>query len=89
MMASREHLAKAVVNFTDALWSEGPASRKAAAVDRLLDGDASFGLQLNASHAGILTVIVLQRLFDIGRMGVMALDQIGVVAVHRPNQLGQ
>ena len=37
----------------------------------------------------IRAVVVLKRAFDINRVGVVPFNEVGVVTVHRPNQIGE
>ena len=39
--------------------------------------------------SGIGAVVVFQRALDIDRVGIVPLDQVAVVAVHRPHEIGQ
>jgi len=48
-----------------------------------------FRFELQIALARVLAVVVLQRALDVDRVGVVPLNQIGVVAVHRANQIGQ
>lgn len=62
-------------------------SFKATAIDPLLDGDMRPGLKLEVAFFGVRTVVLLHGALDIDRVGVMPLDQIAVVTVHRPDQI--
>ncbi len=48
-----------------------------------------FDYELQVAFAAILAVVVLHRPFDIDGVRVVPLDEIGVVAVHRPHQVGE
>ena len=48
-----------------------------------------FGFELQIAVFGVLTVIALERAFDLDRVGVVAFDQVAVVAIHRPHQVGE
>ena len=65
---------------------------------RVIDTHAGAGLYDLGSDAaqrtgewlgGIGKVVLLQRPLDVDRMGVVALDEIGVIAVHRPDEIRQ
>ena len=45
--------------------------------------------ELQIAFAGILAIVVLQGTLDIDRVSVMPFDQVAVVAVHRPHQIGE
>jgi hypothetical protein len=66
----------------DALGTDGPAHGQAAVVDPLLDGHVRLGLDLKVPFIPILAVVVLERTFDVDRVGVVAFNQIRVVAAH-------
>ena len=46
-------------------------------------------LKLQVALLQIGAVVVPQRPLDVDRVGVVAFDEIRVVAVHRPDQIGQ
>jgi hypothetical protein len=77
-----EQLAEAAMDFADAGGGDGAAVGQRSAIDPLLNGDVGFGFQLQVALAGVLAVVVSERAFDIDGMGVVALNEIGVVAVH-------
>ena len=54
-------------------------------INPLLDLNVRFGFELQIPLDDIFAVVVLKCPFDIDGMGVMAFDQIAVVAVHRTN----
>jgi hypothetical protein len=62
--------------------------RHAIFIDPFLNGDMCLGLKLEVSLSRIGAVVALHRAFDVDRMGVMPLDEIAVVAVHRPHEIG-
>jgi hypothetical protein len=47
------------------------------------------GLKLKDSLPGIRAVITLERALDIHRMRVVTLDEIAVIAIHDPHQIGE
>ena len=65
------------------------AAVKPAVVDPLLDGDMRPGFKLQIALFGIVAVVVLEGALDIDRVGVVPLDQVAVVAVHRPHEIGE
>ena len=83
-----QQLAKAAVDFADGVRRDG-APFQAALVDPSLDGDMGFGLELEIALLRIVAVIVLERALDIDRVSVVAFDQVAVVAVHRPHEIGE
>ena len=58
-------------------------------VDPVLDVDMRFGFQLQVAFVGVLAVVALEGPFDVDRVGVVAFDQVAVVAVHRPHEIGE
>ena len=58
-------------------------------VDPFLNGDMRLGFKLKVSFFRIGAVIVPHRAFDVDGMGVMPLDEVAVVAVHRPHEIGK
>jgi hypothetical protein len=60
-----------------------------ARVDPCLHGDMRLCFELEVAFLRIAAVVALERALDVDRMGVVPLDQVTVVAVHRPNQIGQ
>jgi hypothetical protein len=84
----RQQFAKPPVNLADPLLCGCP-SLQAARVDPFLDGDVGFRLELQIALVRIDAVIVPERPLDVDRMGVVAFDQVAVIAVHRPDQIGQ
>ena len=65
------------------------AAFEAAAIDPSLDGDMRFRFELEVAFFRVLAVVVLERALDIDRVSVMPLDQVAVVAVHRPHEIGE
>ena len=47
------------------------------------------GFQLEVALFGVLAVVALEGAFDIDRVGVVAFDEVAVVAVHRPHEIGE
>jgi hypothetical protein len=83
----RDSRAESAMYFANAL-ADDRAFRQAAAVDPLLHRDVRFRFELKTTLAGILAVVVFQGAFDIDRVSVVAFDQVAVVAVHRPDKIG-
>jgi len=63
--------------------------RHAIFVDPFLNGDMRLGFELKVSLFRIGAVVVPHRAFDVDGMGVMPLDEVAVVAVHRPHEIGK
>ena len=51
--------------------------------------DMRFGFELEVAFFGVLAVVALEGALDIDRVGVVAFDQVAVVAVHRPHEIGE
>src|ERR1700722_4169190 len=84
-----QQFTKAPVNLADSLRLDSKAALEAAAIYPFLHGDVRLGFKLQIALAGILAVIVPERALDIDGVGVVALNEIGVVAVHGPHQVGE
>jgi hypothetical protein len=48
-----------------------------------------FGLALKIALPRARAIIILERALDIDRVGVVPFDEIAVIAVHRPDEIGQ
>jgi len=55
----------------------------------LLERDVGPALQLEGALGGVSGVVLPQRAFDIGRMGLVAFDKVGIVAIDRPEKRAQ
>ena len=84
----RQQLAEPAMDLTEALRSECSTSH-AAFINPLLNGDMRPGLELQVALAGILAVVLLKGALDVHRVGIVTLDEVGVVTVHRPHQVGE
>jgi hypothetical protein len=73
------------VGFADTVGGDG-APLEPAFVDPFLDGDMGPRLQLEIAPAGVLAVVLPERTFDIHGVRIVPLDQVAVVAVHRPHK---
>jgi hypothetical protein len=67
----------------------GRRFRHAIFVDPFLNGDMRLGFKLEVSLFRIGAVVVPHRAFDVDGMGVMPLDEVAVVAIHRPHEIGK
>jgi len=76
------------VDFTYRFAARG-APAQGTFIDPFLDSDVRPGFELEVALAGIPAVITHEGALDVDRMCVMALDEIAVIAVHRPDQRGQ
>ena len=65
------------------------ATLEAAAVDPSLDRDVCFSFELEVAFLRVLAVVVPESALDIDGMRVMPFDQVAVVAVHRPHEVGE
>jgi hypothetical protein len=57
--------------------------------DGLLNLDVRPALQLEGTFGRVCGEIRTHRPFDIGRMGVVAFDEVGIVAIDRPEKRAQ
>ena len=76
------------MQFPDAFRLEGPTI-EVAVVDPLLDGNMGLSFELQVSLMRVGAKVVPECPFDIDRMGLVPLDQVAVVAVHRPHEIGE
>jgi hypothetical protein len=84
----RKEFAEASVGFANS-FDGGGTAMESTIVDPLLDGDVGAGLLLQIALAGISAVVLVQGSFDVDGVGVMAFDQVAVVAVHGSDKGGQ
>ncbi len=77
----RQVLAEAPVDFAQAFGRKRVVGQ-AARVDPALHLDVGDGFKLKVPFLGIGAEVLVQGAFDIDRVGVVALDQVRVVAVH-------
>ena len=77
-----------VVDFLQA-GNGGHSVLEASFINPFLNSYMGPGFQLKVALFDIGTVVVFQRPLDIGQVGVMTLDKIAVVAVHRPYETGK
>ncbi len=83
-----QQFAEAPMNLADGVRGDG-AAFEAAVVDPVLDRDVRLGFELEIALFGVLAVVVLERALDIDRVRVVPFDQVAVVAVHRPHEIGE
>src|SRR5689334_2624107 len=76
------------MNFPDRFRSDCPVFQPAD-IDPLLDGDVSLGLELKVTFLGIIAVVAVDCTLDFNGMRIVAFDQIAVVTVHHPYELGE
>ena len=67
----------------------GRAGVQTALVDPFLDGDMSFGLELEIAFFGIVAVIALEGALDVDGVRIVSFDEIAVIAVHRTHEIGE
>ena len=84
----RQQFAEAPVQFRQRFWRCGMRGQSAP-VDPELHFDMRPCFQLQVAPYRIVAVIARQGPLDVDRMRVMAFDQIAVIAVHRPDQVGK
>ena len=63
--------------------------RHAVFVDPRLNRDMRLGFELKVALLRIGAVVVSHRPFDVDGVGIMPLDEVAVVAVHRPHEVGE
>ena len=84
----RQQLAEAPMNLADRS-DRRRATFYAALVDPALHGDVRPCFKLQVALFGIAAVVVLHRTLDVDRVRVVPFDQVGVVAVHRADEVRQ
>lgn len=63
--------------------------RRFPPVDHALDLDMGARLELEVSPDAILGIVAGERPIDLDGMGIVALDEVGIIAVHRPHEVAQ
>ena len=48
-----------------------------------------FGFQLEVAFFGVLAIVAFEGALDVDWMGVVAFNQVAVVAVHRAHEIGE
>jgi len=81
-------LAEPSMDLTEPLGG-GPTPLQSALVDPLLDRDVRSGLELQVPLDRVGAVVVVDRSLDVDGVGIVALDQVAVVAIHRPYEVGE
>ncbi|MCY4316875.1 MAG: hypothetical protein OXC66_12285 [Roseovarius sp.] len=84
----RQEIAEAAVNLDDRR-GRGRRFRHAVFVDPFLDSDMRLGFELKVPLLRIGAVVVAHRALDVDGMGVVPFDEVAVVAVHRPHEIGE
>lgn len=82
-------LPKGSVNLANCLNCKSKSTFEHAAVDPLLHGNVRLGFELEIALACILAIVILERALDVDRVCIVAFDEVGIVAVHRPHQVGK
>ncbi len=77
-----------VVDFLQA-GNSGRAVLEASFINPFLNSYMGLGFKLEVTLFDIGAVVVFQRFLDIGQVGVMTLDKVAVVAVHRSYETGE
>jgi hypothetical protein len=77
------------VNLPNTLSAGSPAIFQAALVNPALNLDVRLGFQLKITFMCVSTVVVLERPLDVHRVSVMSFDEVGVIAVYRPDKGGE
>jgi len=83
-----EEFVKAPVCFADRFGGDG-AVVEGTFIDPALDGNVSQGLHLQITPAGIPAVVLVESTLDIDGMGIVAFDEVGVVAVYGAHEAGE
>lgn len=84
-----EEFAEATVDFADSFLRCGLLGGECAGVDPLLDGDVGGCFALEIALVGVGAEVVVEGAFDVDGVGVAAFDEVGVVAVHRADEVGE
>ena len=85
----RERFAEATMDFP---WMDSAVRARpleSSAVNPFLDGDVSFGFELEVALFGVVAVITLEGTFDVERVRVVPFDQIAVVTIHRADEVDE
>jgi hypothetical protein len=75
------------VNLANAFSSDGEAGFQSPAVDPLLRSDVCMRFELQVAFSGVFAVVVLERPLDVDGVRVVPFNQVGVVAVHRTDEV--
>jgi hypothetical protein len=73
----------------DAFRTDRLVHRQAALVDPLQDGHVRLGFDLKIALFSVLAVVAPQRPLDVDRVGIVSLDEVRAVAVHRAHEAGE
>jgi hypothetical protein len=84
----RQKFAKALVHLTKTACRHG-AAFEMAIIDPALNGNVRLGFELEGAFFGVFAVVVLEGALDIDGVRIMSLDEVAVVAIHRPHEAGQ
>jgi hypothetical protein len=84
----RERLGEPAVHFADSFGRCG-ASAEASLVDPLLDRDVRLCFKLQVAFARVAGVVVPEGAFDIDGVRVVPFDEVGIVAVHRTDEVSK
>ncbi|GEM_PF-3515618 len=80
--------AEARMRLRETFGGVGTAS-KAAGIDPFLDSDVRPGFELEIPLLRIVAEIVIERALDVYGVGVVSFDEIAVIAVHGPHEMGE
>jgi len=80
--------AEASMSFLKASTRMGTAG-ESAPIDPLLHLNVRTCFKLEVALDGVVAKVVAKRSLDIDRMSVMSFDEVAVIAVHGPNEIGQ
>ncbi len=76
------------MDFADRLGRDR-ATFEPTAIDPLLDGDMRFRFELEIALLRVSAVVVLEGALDVDGVCIVPFDQVAVVAVHRPHEIGE
>ncbi|OBX18656.1 hypothetical protein A9995_11955 [Erythrobacter sp. QSSC1-22B] len=65
------------------------SAREPAFIDPLLHLDVCACFKLEVALNGVVTKVIAKRSLNIDRMSVMSFDEVAVIAIHSPNEVGQ
>src|SRR5512145_358181 len=77
-----------MVNLLDSCHGDGTVFQPSG-IDPALNGYMRLRFELKVSLARVIAIVVVECPFDIDGMGIVALDEIAVVAVHGSHQVSE
>src|SRR5688572_21303245 len=84
----RQTLAESAMDFTER-FDRASATSYSTIIDPFLYFDMCYCFELQIARLRLVAEVVSKSALNVDRVGVMSLDQVAVVAVHRANHLRQ